>query len=287
METIIGLGSAGCNIADKFARYPQYEIYKLDVGISGRNCYYLPEYDTPEKYEAHIGDLSSIFNKIQGDILFIVGGSGNVSGGALRALEQLRHCTINVLYVEPDIGLLSGEKKLQERMTYYVLQEYARSGLFERLYLISNPQLENILGDVPVLGYNDKLNELIVSTIHMINVYNNIEPIVNNFSDFKEQTRISTIGVSNLENEKKLFFSLDGTREMRYYYAINKDKLETDGTLMRKITENVKNEANIDVSYGIYATDYADDYVYCVANASMIQYRENEKNTLQIDEKVV
>ena len=172
-------------------------------------------------------------------------------------------------------------------MTYYVLQEYARSGLFKRLFLFSNLQLENILGDVPIMGYNDKLNELIVSTIHMINVYNNIEPVVKNFSDFKEQTRISTIGISNLENDKKLFFPLDSIREMRYYYAINRNKLETDGTLMRKITENVKKEVGLNVSYGIYATDYADDYVYCVANASMIQYRENEKNTLQIDEKVV
>ena len=287
METIIGLGSAGCNIADAFAQYPQYNIYKLDVGISGKGCYYLPKYNTPEEYEAHIGDLTNLFGEISGDILFIVGGSGNVSGGALRALEQLRHCSINVLYIEPDVGLLSGDKKLQERTTYYILQEYARSGLFERLYIISNPQVEKILGDVPIMGYNDKLNELIVSTIHMINVYNNIEPVVNNFSDFKEQTRISTIGISNLENEKKLFFSLDGIREMRYYYAINRDKLKTDGTLMRKITENVKNEADIDVSYGIYATDYSDDYVYCVANASIIQYRENEKKTLQINENTV
>ena len=287
MDTIIGLGSAGCNIADKFARYPQYGIYKLDVGITGKDCYYLPKYDTPEEYEAHIGDLTKVFNNIEGDILFVIGGSGNVSGGALRALERLKHCAINILYIEPDIGLLSGNKKLQEKTTYYILQEYARSGLFERLFFVSNPQLENILGDVPIMGYNDKLNELIVSTIHMINIYNNNEPVVNNISDFNEMARISTIGLSSLENQKNLFFSLDNIREMRYYYAINRDKLETDGTLMRKITENVKNEANIDVSYGIYATDYPDDYVYCVANATMIQYRENEKKTLQIDETVV
>jgi len=287
METIIGLGSAGCNIADCFAQYPQYDVYKFDVGISGKNCYYLPKYDTPEEYEAHIGDLTNILSKIEGDVLFVLGGSGNISGGALRILEQLRHCSINILYVEPDIGMLSGKKKLQERITYYIFQEYARSGLFDRVFLVSNPLLEEILGSVPIMGYNARLNQLIVSTFHMINVYNNNEPIVKNFSDFKEQTRISTIGISNLENEKKLFFPLDNVREMRYYYAINKGKLETDGTLMRKITENVKNEADIDVSYGIYATDYADDYVYCVANASIIQYRQNEKNTLQIKNQVV
>ena len=287
METIIGLGTAGCNIADCFARYPQYRIYKIGTGIYGKDCHFLPKYDSPEEYEAHIGDLSGFLGAVTGGVLFVVGGSGNVSGAALRVLEQLRHCEINVLYVEPDVDMLSGKRKLQERMTYYVFQEYARSGLFERLYLVSNPQLEEVLGEVPIIGYNDKLNELMVSTFHMINIYSNNTPITRNYSEYKEQTRISTIGVSNLENEKKLFFSLDNIREMRYYYAINREKLETDGTLMRKITENVKNEAEFDVSYGVYATDYADDYVYCVANASMIQYRENEKKTLQIDETIV
>ncbi len=32
---IIGLGNAGCAIADKFAQYPQYDIYKIDVGLKG------------------------------------------------------------------------------------------------------------------------------------------------------------------------------------------------------------------------------------------------------------
>ena len=31
---VIGLGSAGCGIADKFAQYPQYSIYKVDVGVN-------------------------------------------------------------------------------------------------------------------------------------------------------------------------------------------------------------------------------------------------------------
>ncbi len=29
---IIGLGEAGCNIAECFRKYPQYNIYKIDVG---------------------------------------------------------------------------------------------------------------------------------------------------------------------------------------------------------------------------------------------------------------
>ena len=281
METVIGLGSAGCNIADCFAQYPQYKVVKIDNGIYGKDCYFLPKYDTPEEYEAHVDDMSNFFGPLSEEVLFIVGGSGSVSGAALRILEQLRHCKINILYIEPDIDTLSGKKKLQERVTFYVLQEYARSGLFERLYLISNPQLENVLGDVPIIGYNDRLNQLLVSTFHMLNVYKHNEPVIKNFAEFKEHTKISTIGISDLENHKKMFFPLDNGSEIRYYYAINQKKLETDGTLMRKITENVKKEKDIDVSYGVYATDYPDDYVYCIVNTSMIQYREDDKSSLQ------
>ena len=281
METVIGLGSAGCNIADCFAQYPQYAVYKIDNDIYGKGCYSLPKFDSPEQYEAHIGDLSSFLSGASGEVLFIVGGSGNVSGAALRVLEQLRSCKINLLYIEPDYSILSGTRKLQERTTYYVFQEYARSGLFERIYLVSNPQLENVLGDIPIIGYNDRLNQLIVSSFHMINVYNNNKPVIENSAEPREHTRISTIGISNLENERNMFFPLDNIKEIKYYYAINRERLETDGTLMRKITENVKIEEDVDVSYGVYATDYEEDYVYYIANTSIIQYRENEKKSLQ------
>ena len=30
MKAVVGLGQAGCNIADQFAKYPQYRIYKID-----------------------------------------------------------------------------------------------------------------------------------------------------------------------------------------------------------------------------------------------------------------
>lgn len=281
METVIGLGSAGCNIADCFARYPQYDIYKLDVGISGKGCYYLPKCETPEEYEAHIGDLTNVFGEIEGDTLFVLGGSGNVTGGALRLLEQLGGHRTNVLYIQPNIAFLGERKRQQERLVYYVLQEYARSGLIKRLYLVSNPHLEKILGGVPVMGYHDKLNELLVSTIHMINVFNHSDFVVGNFSEPHEIARISTFGISSLKNEQKLFFPLDSAREMVYYYGINEEKLKTDTTLLKTITDSIENQ-DARAVYGIYSTKYDEDYVYCVAHSSLIQYRETEKKALHL-----
>ena len=78
-----------------------------------------------------------------------------------------------------------------------------------------------------------------------------------------------------------MFFSLDNQREIEYYYGINGRVLETDPALHRRITKQVESE-EIKASYGIYSTDYDDDYVYCVVHSSQIQYRETEKKTLQL-----
>ena len=37
MDAVIGLGAAGCNIADQFAKHPQYKVYKIDVGLESLN----------------------------------------------------------------------------------------------------------------------------------------------------------------------------------------------------------------------------------------------------------
>jgi hypothetical protein len=106
----------------------------------------------------------------------------------------LKHCDVNVLYIRPETELLSTLKTKHEWVTFNVLQEYARSGVFKRIYLISNPVLEDNIGGAPVVGYYDRLNEIIVSTMHMINVYNHIDPVNSTFSEPEDMRRISTIG---------------------------------------------------------------------------------------------
>ena len=112
----------------------------------------------------------------------------------------------------------------------------------------------------------------------MINVYDHIDSVVDTFSKSLIGRRISTIGFYDTKNnENKLFYSLDNTAEMRYYYAINKEKLETDGDILKKIREQVKSE--IETSYGIFSTNYEQDYVYIIANTSEIQRQKSEKST--------
>ena len=63
---IIGLGKAGCAIADKFAQYPQYDIYKIDVGLKGykkNGIYDMPAQKSPEQYEAKCPSMRTFFKK--------------------------------------------------------------------------------------------------------------------------------------------------------------------------------------------------------------------------------
>lgn len=274
---IIGLGQAGCNIADKFNEHSQYNTYKIDVELKKSNNYYkIRKEESPEKYEENCPNLKNFFKEVDDDVLF-VGSHGDISGATLRILEQLKKKKrkISFIYVRTDKTLLSGAQLLQENLVFNVLQEYARSGLLEKLWLIENVLLSEIIQETTVYNYYDRMNDLIVSTIHMINIFNNSPSIMNTFSPPLETARISTFGlVDYTTGKEKLFFNLDSVREKKYYYAIPEEILKSDGVIMKKVTNQLKNNRNHDkmrFGYGIYETDYNESYVYCESNSSTIQ----------------
>ena len=274
MQTIIGLGNTGCNIAEKFSTYPQYVVYKIDAGLKRTpRTYGLKKCSTPEEYEESVANLKRFFKEVQGDILFIVSASGLISGASLTILQHIKKCNIHVMCVHSDVELLGEVSRLQQRVVSNVFQEYARSGLFARAILIDNASLEKVIGDVPIIGFYDQLNNLLASTSHMINVFNHSESIMDNISPPHEISRISTCGFVDFgTGEEKLFFPLDNIREKVYYYAINEKKLRESNDIRKKIISQVKeNSVDTKVSYGIYSTQYDEDYVYCVAYSSTVQ----------------
>lgn len=275
MDTIIGLGKAGCNIADKFAQFPQYLTYKIDVGLKKtKHTYPLKEQQKLEDYEEKTPSMRSFFKGVKGKALFVLAGSGKVTSATLSILKDLKKCSISILYIKPEISLLNEEQIKLERLVYNVLQEYTRSGVFERMYIVSNEDVADIIGDISVKNYHEKINEMIVSTIHMINVYSNNQAITDTYCGLPVGARLTTVGMSNIEkNEDRMFFSLDNVTDIVYYYTHNKEKLESDFGLMSKIKNAVssKKEDGVRVTYGIFETDYEQDYVYCLNHSSVIQ----------------
>jgi hypothetical protein len=246
----------------------------MDVGLKRTpRTYGLKAVMRPEEHEASVGSLKRFFKGIEGDVLFVVGGSGAVSGASLKILEQIKNCSLHILYIYSDPELLGETARMQQRVTFNVFQEYARSGVFERIILVDNNCLEDMLGDLPIIGFYDSLNELMVPTMHMVNVLSNTDSVMDNISPPHDISRIVSYGLVNFQTGgENLFFKLDNVREKVYYYAINEKKLREQGDIHKRVIAQVKENAkNIKTTYGIYPTQYDEDYVYCVAYSSIVQ----------------
>tara|TARA_R110002012_G_scaffold10463_5_gene47873 strand:+ start:5737 stop:6603 length:867 start_codon:yes stop_codon:yes gene_type:complete len=274
---IVGLGRAGCNIANTFSKYPQYTTYGIDT-TEDATITIRPK-KNHEDYDESFPNLRRKLKFSGEDVTVIIAGAGVISGGCLRLLEQLSKNKLTVVYIEGDISIMSEVQKKQEKIVSNVLQEYARSGMIESIIMISNSALEKSIGDMSIIGYYDTLNQAVANTIHMINVFKHSEPVIGNFIKPAEISRIATVGIVDISDEdeknhkENWFYPLTGTRDVVYYYGINEKDLKNDGTLFRKINTFVKSRIkdNMNVSYGVFRTSYEQKYCYCIKYTSMVQ----------------
>ena len=120
----------------------------------------------------------------------------------------------------------------------------------------------------------------------MIDVFKNTKPITSTFKKPKDSSKITTIGISSLEDvEDKLFFPFNQEVDVIYYYGINEKKLKTEENLFRKIADKVKSKITNQrkVSFGIFSTQYEHDYIYAEYFSPKIQeikenYDKSDKN---------
>jgi len=275
---VVGLGSAGCKIAKAFAKFPQYDAIGIDTQSEATIT--IKERSSHEEYDAHFPNIKRKLKFSNEDVLVITSGSGKISGGILRLLEQIQNNRISVLYLQSDLSLMSATQKMQDRVVKNVLQEYARSGVLEVIYLVDETYVNRSLGDMSIIGYYDTLNQAIVNTLHTVNVFKHTEPIIGNFINPRSVSRIATIGVlllpdeeDNAPQEENWFYDLTSVQDVVYYYGINEEDLKNDGTLFRRITQFVKSKAeeNVNVSYGVFKTTYEQKYCYCIKYSSVVQ----------------
>lgn len=280
---ILGIGKAGCNIADSFKQYSQYRIYKIDIEKKKEKKYYqLLRQNNIIEYEKNIPDLSIFLRKVKNELLVIVGGSGNISGIVLRVLEQLKSkCKISILYIKPDISLLGELKYKQHEIIYHVLQEYTRSAVFKQMYIIDNKFLYDN-AESSILSLEKKytvINENITFCYHMINVFNNMSAIESNFEESLLTAKLITIGFCEFDNlfeGEKLFANIEEIREKKYYFAINQKTLSSgDMSFYKKIKDILKNSKisnkEAKISYGIFSTKFDNNLIFFEVRSSDIQ----------------
>lgn len=271
MLTVIGLGSAGCNIAELFEGLDKVNVYLIDKDIEGENCVSVDPRTTPEEYEKYTPNIKNL--NVSDKVVFILGGSGKVSGMTLKLLEQIKEKTISVLYIK-DNSKKNGVEALQQKVTFNVLQEYARSGLFKEIILVTNELIEDILGDIPIIGYHDALNKLIYSTYMSINLLAEQESILESFSEPKTTDRICTYGIYDIQNDtERLFFPLDFQSQRCYYFGVSEQDLKTDAKLLRNIKEKINSKIGSaeSIYYKIFKTSAEKNFCYIKAVSKKIQ----------------
>jgi hypothetical protein len=278
MYNLVGLGKTGCNVVRRLEKEGKYACFYIDKNLkTKKNHLCLPEASSPEEYELFSPQkLKNFAKKIEDNLTLLLAGDNLVSGAALSFLEKAKNNNINlsIICFSPELSVLGEKKVLQERVTRNILQEYARSGLFDQIMLVSNNNLEAITGDTTVMSYYNDLNETFAKMYHMINVFKNSDSVSNTFSKKNEISRICTLGQIDLTTgEEKALFPFKETREVVYYFGINKEKLQTEKNLFRKLTDLVKNkkEEYGKVSFGIYPTSYEHDVGYVEYFSSQIQ----------------
>ena len=146
--------------------------------------------------------------------------------------------------------------------------------MLSRLYIVSNAAAEAVLEKVSVVSYWDDINDVISSTFHMLNVFENTEPLLSTLTDVKKTNKIATLGVVSYKNmDEKIFYNLQKPRLKKYFFGISEKTLNEEKDLLQKIRSYVKDksEERCSACFAIYSTDYEQDYVYVIQYASLIQ----------------
>jgi len=272
---VIGVGKTGCAVAKELSKHTQYDVYYVDASNQKKyeNFSKVKEQDSHEAYENNYRKIGFKDLSISSTTV-IFSGAGKIAGLILRLLEQLKGHDLTVLYIKPDRSLLSEDSVMREKIVSGILQQYARSSLLKNICIVSNEQVERVLEHVSIADYWKDINATIASTFHMLNVFDNTEPLLSTMSEPKETSKISTMGVVSYKSlDEKLFYELQKPRLKKYFFGISEKTLESEKDLLDKIRSYVKgkSEERCVACFAIYSTGYDQDYVYVSQHASFIQ----------------
>ena len=266
---LIGIGNAGTNLIKEFSKnHKKISITSEDFP---KHC------KKTEDYEEHCPDFSDRLSFKDDECWVVLCGAGKVAGCTLRVLETLRHKKINIVYVYPDITLSNSIQIKRNKVLYNILQQYTRSGLFNRMYLFSNKAVLDIIGAQPLTEMYDMLNNQIANSIETVEWLNKQEPILGSRLEAKNISRICSLSVGDFKkNEEKMLFFLDNITEAGYLYSVSKKQLEENKDLLKIIKERILNdeENNINSSFAVYPSEHNQSFFYSLKLTHHIQEKK-------------
>lgn len=265
---LIGIGSAGLAIAKSFSGD------HIIIPIVAEQ--FSPLLTSPEEYESSWDNAKIDISFDEDECYVIVCGASKVSGCILRALETIKDKKINIIYICPDQSLLTPMQAKAHKVSFNVIQEYTRSGLFNRMYLFSNKEILNIIGEQTISKMYSMINKQITNTMETLWYFQNQEPVLGQLHQPKVISRICTVSIGDFKkNEEKMLFSLDNCTETCYIYSINKTQLEKNKDLLRLIKSRVFDEDKNKISsFAIYPSLHKQSFFYSLKLTHYIQTLE-------------
>lgn len=280
MDKVIGLGKLGCAIAEELTSYPEYRTYKIAAAIDEKEGLSIGTLGTMADFEGQLNTQEVAYYlrslKKEDQVLLVVEGGDPISGATLKILEVVKDLRISVLYICPDRQMISETQKRDDRISFHVLQEYARSGKFENIFLVNKPKVEDLAGDVPISKYEKTISYFVSYVVAMVNFFTHTEPILASKISPLDISRIVSYGVSSLETGKtevNLLFPLRQIKDIHFFYGIPTKDLSEDTSLVKKIKDHVKAHQTDEVatSFSVYETTLDNMIVLCAAYSSTVQ----------------
>ena len=210
----------------------------------------------------------------QQDIWLITSGAGRVSGACLAIIEQLKDRSVNIIHISSDPLLLSRTQVRQERVVFNVLQQYARSGMIDALWLFSNSKIEQFVGEGSIENYYDNIDNAIINFISNYGYFVNTKPFMGSHHEPKEISRIRTVSLGDIENDQEnLYFLLDNITESCYYYSISDEDKKSNKNFLTNVKQRVTldKENNIESSFGLWENSSDISYFYSIKYTHYIQ----------------
>lgn len=163
---LIGIGSFASQIAGKLSD-EDTTIYIYDQNIAG-----LDLESNEAAYLAKYGNERADLSDIQETFCFVDCNQG-IAGITLSVLEKFAERDITVFMII--YNCQSDKEKINQKITYNVLQEYARSGVLKGVFILNYDKLfdytVNNMSDNEQFSLNDVNNNLIDKLIFGVHIY--------------------------------------------------------------------------------------------------------------------
>ena len=223
---ILGIGDSACGAAANFQQEKNYSVDLITDDMLGQHA-------NMEEYESKFTtkSVSKVFRKYRkaDEVLMIINGASAANGAALCIAQMIKKCACSILFLSPSQAWSTPEEITNNKITFGVLQEMTRSGLFDRLYAVSLEEMEKHIDKVPLKQMESEINNKIYSLISMLIYMDHITPDRTNYQITKQAVRIASLGYFSETGEDYPLYPLEqgDIKEKIYYFGIPEEEFTT------------------------------------------------------------